>query len=354
MERHDAGKSRSISRTKMVIFSILPVLVLLAIGELGLRVWAYYFRTSYERYNTATGRLELVPGIRFTTRRGHEFLINPKGFLGPDFAEKKPEGVYRIFAVGDSCTFGAGLWKLNYPAILQERLAAEPLGRRVEVINAGIEGYNSEFALGRIQSELLRYEPDMVILYIGWNDLMKVDPHNPTATGRYAWLARAMETSYLFKAYSKVMFYHLRPLLMKPGLAATDAAIFDAYVPQRFVDNLQSMIAALRSRGVMPLLVTLPTVVTPTMDHEGLKRQHVFFPYYPGAYSVGGFLSLHAAYNRAIRSIAGKERAPLVDLDAAFKARDRSRLFWDTMHPSEQGHALVADTLAQTVKGFVK
>jgi lysophospholipase L1-like esterase len=43
-----------------------------------------------------------------------------------------------------------------------------------------------------------------------------------------------------------------------------------------------------------------------------------------------------------------------VDLDAVFSARDRTRLFWDTMHPSDRGQVLVADTLAGEVRRFVK
>src|SRR5437660_1647254 len=105
-------KPRAMGRTpsqmswvKVAAFSMLPVLVLIAAGEVGLRVWSYWFRTAYERYNLSSGRLELVPNIRYTTARGLEFRINSKGFLGPEFNDRKESGVYRIFAVGDSCTF---------------------------------------------------------------------------------------------------------------------------------------------------------------------------------------------------------------------------------------------------------
>src|SRR5437879_13346537 len=58
------GARRSLSWPKTVVFSILPVLSLLLIGEGGLRVYSWYFRTAYERYDASTGRLELVPNMQ--------------------------------------------------------------------------------------------------------------------------------------------------------------------------------------------------------------------------------------------------------------------------------------------------
>jgi hypothetical protein len=105
------GRTRSITWPKAVAFSLLPVLILLLVAEGGLRVYSWYFRTAYERYNASTGRLELVPGLQTTLSDGRKIRINSKGFIGPEFEDKKAEGVYRIFTLGDSCTFG-GDWRL--------------------------------------------------------------------------------------------------------------------------------------------------------------------------------------------------------------------------------------------------
>ena len=58
------GGRPPLSLPKAGVFSILPVLFLLLIGEGGLRVYSWYFRTAYERYNASTGRLELVPNFQ--------------------------------------------------------------------------------------------------------------------------------------------------------------------------------------------------------------------------------------------------------------------------------------------------
>jgi lysophospholipase L1-like esterase len=339
---------RQLSLGKQIIFAVIIVGGLLLTMEGSIRIWAFYFRTSYERYSARTGRLELRPNLRYTNARGQEFRINSKGFVGPEFDDRPRPGVYRIIALGDSCTFATGLWQIGYPSILERLLNGDAPSRRFEVINAGIEGYNSAFALARIRDELLQYRPHLVIIYIGWNDLMKTDPANASRVDEHAWLAELLDRSYLIKAYKKLLFVNLRPLVLRPGTAedSGSAHAFDRFVPARYRSNLEEMIRLLSKHGVKSLVVTLPTVVQPDMRGEELRRAHVFFPYFAGAYGVSQFLSLHRAYNRTIMEVGRQERAEVVDLAGAFETiNPRTLYFWDTMHPSEKGNALIAEML---------
>jgi len=344
-----AGGRGPLSWPKAFVFSILPVLFLLLIGEGGLRLYSWYFRTAYERYNSTTGRLELVPNLQVNIPGGRRVRINSKGFVGVEFADVKPAGIYRVFAVGDSCTF-AGDWDVSYSAFLEKMLNAD--GQRYEVINAGIEGYNSEYALGRIRDDILKYGPDLVTIYIGWNDLMKVSPANMSSSGRVTWLGTVLNHSYLYKGLSKVVFFYVRPMLIPPGLSGEESEfhVFDQFVPATYEGNVAAMVALLRERNVRVLLLTRPTVLTRNMSAEDLKTQHVFFPYFPEAYSVPRLRSLHNAYNNSIRRLATRLQVPIVDLDEVFDRQDKRPLFWDTMHPSKEGHELIAAALASRVR----
>jgi len=113
---------------------------------------------------------------RTPTCMGRNSRSIPRALRGRSSTTSQRSGVYRIVALGDSCTFGTGFWRVSYPGVLQRLLDASASSRRFEVINAGIEGYNSTFALERIRDELLQYKPRLMLLYIGWNDLMKIDP----------------------------------------------------------------------------------------------------------------------------------------------------------------------------------
>ncbi|MFO0701275.1 MAG: SGNH/GDSL hydrolase family protein [Nitrospira sp.] len=343
------GGDRSITWPKAVAFSLLPVLFLLLLAEGGLRVYSWYFRTAYERYNASTGRLELVPGLQTTLSDGRKIRINSKGFIGPEFEDKKPEGVYRIFTLGDSCTFG-GDWDVSYAAFLGKRLSAGQ--KEFEVINAGIEGYNSEYALGRLRDDILQYSPDLVTIYIGWNDLMKQSPNNMSATGQVTWLGRVLGNSYIYKGLSKVMFFYVRPALSKPQVEGEESEyhVFDSFVPATYEGNVSAMVDVLRERNIRVLLMTRPTALIRSMTFDDLRAQNIFFPFFPEAYSVPRLLSLHGAYNNSIRRLAKRLQVPLVDLDEEFNRLDKKSLFWDTMHPSKRGHEVIAGLLVLRVQ----
>jgi len=345
--------ARRFSIGKQILFSTIIVVGLLLAAEGAVRVWAHYFRTSYERFNAQTGRLELKPNLRYTNHRGEEFRINAKGFVGPEFDDVPAPGVYRIFALGDSCTFATGFWQIGYPSKLERLLNDGAPSRRFEVINAGIEGYNSTFALERIRDELLRYRPRMIVIYIGWNDLMKTDPSQEAQVDEHRWLATLLDASYLVKAYKKLLFVDLRPLVFRPATAeqADDATAFDHFAPTRYRANLEAMIQLLREHHVGVLLVTLPTVVRPGMTADEVRRANVFFPHFAGAYGVARLLSLHRAYNRTVLDVGRQDHVEVVDLAALFEPiADKPTYFWDTMHPNDKGGALIAGALAQRIR----
>ena len=350
MESISAASSVTIK--KRVLFTSIILIGCLLLGEIAVRTWAYYFRTTYEKYNWQTGRLELVPNLRYRQEDGHEFWINSRGFVGQEFDETPPAGTTRIIAVGDSCTFTLGLWEMAYPAVAERILNGQDVPGRIEYINAGIEGYSSDFALARIREELLQYKPQIVTIYIGWNDLMKQNPDGHAATEGRSVMAQIMNESYLVRAYSKLIFVVLRPRIFRPRVEADEAGLraYDQYVPKRYERNLRMMISELRGKGIQVILFTLPTVVERGLTVDDLKKRGVFFPYYAGSFSIDRLLSLHAAYNRTIRNVGREEQVPVVDLDEQFKKLDVRPLFWDTMHPSRRGNAVIAESAARQIK----
>jgi lysophospholipase L1-like esterase len=347
---------RVFSVKKQIFFTIIILAVFLVLTEGAIRAWALYFRTSYEQYNRQSGRLELVPNIQYLEANGREFRINSRGFVGPDFDPLPPSGVTRVMAVGDSCTFTVGQWEIAYPAVAERQMNVGGAHRRYEYINAGIEGYNSSFALARIKEELLQYRPHVVTIYIGWNDLMKQNPENQAEVARPSLIAEVINESYLVKAYKKIIFVYLRPLLFEPKVQPDDADrhAYDHYTPKLYENNLRSMIRELEAHGVQAVLFTLPTILESGLTAQDLKSRNVFFPYYAGSFSVERLLSLHAAYNRTIRAVGQDEHVPVLDLDEKFNKQNKRQLFWDTMHPSEKGNALIAREVAEMLVALLE
>ena len=99
--------------------------------------------------------------------------LNSLGFRGPEFSEIKPSNTYRIFMVGGSTMFGAGASsdEATIPGMLQKIFDSDSSVQKIEVINAGFSGGNSNTELNLIKQKLVHYQPDLVIVYDGLNDL---------------------------------------------------------------------------------------------------------------------------------------------------------------------------------------
>ncbi len=99
--------------------------------------------------------------------------INREGFRGPEVAVAKPPGALRIMAIGSSTTFDPTVSgdQATWPARLQFWLRQLASDQAIEVINAGVPGYRVEDDLIRLETDLFRYRPDVIILYEGHNDL---------------------------------------------------------------------------------------------------------------------------------------------------------------------------------------
>lgn len=115
------------------------------------------------------------PGARYRHRSADVdvgFEINAKGLRDPlDFPYEKPPGTLRIVSLGDSFTMGYEVAvEETFSQVMEARLRAA--GYPVEVLNAGVSGYSNAEALLYLERELLRYQPDVVMLSFFGNDLV--------------------------------------------------------------------------------------------------------------------------------------------------------------------------------------
>jgi lysophospholipase L1-like esterase len=114
---------------------------------------------------------ELKPGIDTCFARAR-VRINGEGLrAGASIRRPKPPGVFRILLLGDSQTFG---WGLDDADTLGARLASElrrPDAPEVEVVNAGVPGYNTGQEAAFLRARGLDQEPDCVMVLFIDNDL---------------------------------------------------------------------------------------------------------------------------------------------------------------------------------------
>lgn len=95
-----------------------------------------------------------------------EIVINSLGLREREIGHDKPPGTFRILALGNSVTVGFEV----PPEAVFTRVLEDELNRRgipAQVLNAACRGWGSDQALLYLESEGVKYHPDLVLYCIG-------------------------------------------------------------------------------------------------------------------------------------------------------------------------------------------
>ena len=184
--------SVQVSLKKQFFFGLILIIVLLSVIETSARVYDFYnpnckfidsdvykdisldlkrqicfdntdikFEENPYRHN--------VPNQQMST-----ITINQFGFRGSDISLEKEIGTYRIFLVGGSSVFGVGtIDEETIPSYLQIELESRFPNKNIQVINAGVPGIHSYTESMLIENKIFDFDPDMIIVYDGWNDIQR-------------------------------------------------------------------------------------------------------------------------------------------------------------------------------------
>jgi lysophospholipase L1-like esterase len=148
--------------------------LVIAVGEIGIRY--------HERHRSS------VPGtmpmlfyqhlrLRYALVRNKDYYgwarTNAQGMRGPAVSLSRTPGVPRIMIVGASTTFDSFVRgdDMAWPAQLQAELTRLRSGHKVEVVNAGVPGYRLLDNIIRLQTELYKFRPDVIVYYEAHNDI---------------------------------------------------------------------------------------------------------------------------------------------------------------------------------------
>ena len=109
------------------------------------------------------------PGIDgvYTAEGRARVRFNRDGIRGPDPSRDKPAGTYRVAVLGDSFTEAREVEEADtFVARMGARLAGcgALAGRRIEALNFGVSGYGTAQQLLTLESAVMAYRPDLVVL----------------------------------------------------------------------------------------------------------------------------------------------------------------------------------------------
>ena len=125
---------------------------------------------------------ELYPCNEFSQESScFKKTYNSYGFRGNEFQEQKHEIDFRIFTVGGSTTLGvAGDDDESWPAHLQKIINKKITDKKIEVINAGKGDGATDYEYELIKDKISSLDPDLIIMYDGWNELRSQFPAEKT------------------------------------------------------------------------------------------------------------------------------------------------------------------------------
>lgn len=171
-------KPRSSGPLRRLLYSVLPLVVLIGGSEVALRLadWPKATNGSFahnEIYWVSDPNLKSASWAHKEMGTTFTVSTDANGLRAPIHPVEKGAGALRIMTLGCSTTFG---WGVNddesYPARLEATLKEG--GKRVEVINAGQPGYSSFQGLWLWEKALEQYRPDVVVFGYLVQDARKV------------------------------------------------------------------------------------------------------------------------------------------------------------------------------------
>lgn len=278
---------------------------------------------------------------RVAPRVGYEIIpsvseqVNSLGMRGAERPEHKPEGGYRVLVIGDSVAYGVGV-SMNdtFAAKLEEKLRAAVPGRTIDVLNAGVSGYNTVQQLAVLDSRLARHQPDAIVLSYCPNDIDS--------------------TPMLFRVGDEFCFYNVgtEPRLY-PSWLIENSALYRRVVVAReaaFRDSTEK--TASRAAN----LAALRTIAERARD-ANLPFFVLIFPYL--LESLQKYPPQNVELHREVTQIVTAAGGTVIDFHKIWIDRDyrslRNRIdSTDYVHPNEDGHREAAELITSILSGRIR
>jgi lysophospholipase L1-like esterase len=269
--------------------------------------------------------------------------INSQGFRDKEYKVTKDKNVFRILCLGDSSTFGLGVpIHDTYHALLENRLNKElgQSGKKFEIINAGVPGYTSCQGLALYKYRGVKYTPDVVTFYFGFNDANKIFylSDKQIMQNDVPFVVKAINNTLLLKLDS---YRLLRKCIA--NITANGNNNVGESVPRVSIEDFKANILELnrlcKKNGALLLLIA-----------PHIRKEENF--YFIRELNRKKYAIL---YRKELEKISKEYNIPLVSVTEMTEESpsDTTLLFLDTVHPSQFGHWLIMVKLYDRLKNML-
>jgi lysophospholipase L1-like esterase len=374
---NSAIESRTIRRSRATVPAAalaVSLAITALVAEVSLRIYSRIAGASGERLRAyGPFNLQVVPmgqsgyrqkpGARFRYANGTVATANRMGFRGPEVARAKPPGVIRVVLLGGSTTHGWGVDDDHtIDAHLRRLLSEQAPQLRVEVVNAAFDGYDSYQILERVRSDVLRLDPDILIVNKGINDVRHARFQNLVAgdSRTLLWAApmRRLRQEQLYGASLWTLVKHYSFVARFPGFlrhlqserraafAATDVPVYPDAAAY-FEQNLSQIGEIALRHGLKVVFSTPPSALNHYHPSAAPERSY----WINDARTTQAYRDTLA---QRLRRIAEAIRARGGEAVYVAPAVDSLTHFLDDAHLTSEGNRRVASVFAQAVVDLVE
>lgn len=367
-------KIRLTPKHKLLILLII-LLVALTPVELIMRMNGYYNIHNSDTQRLVTNAFQPYVQDRLVPNSDPSIHIDSYGFRGDEITKVKPENVYRIVVFGGSTAYGVGVSYDDLVTKILQDMLLKHYHRKIEVLNAGVTGYNSENSIIDYMFRVSDFKPNLVIMWHGINDMYVSCPNYPNILNRNF---EPDYSSYTGPLYTMVQYYFFPPIISVNldvlnyvwSVIATHeyTTVFPyltnwvsnwvltyrvAHSPAinqqwpsiaSYQRNLRYFIAIVRSDNIPLILGNQPNMFS------------TYAKYYPGAvkdeitcYNGKTYANWSSqtqgitAFNEVTKKVALENHVQFIDLDALLPRTPT--YFLDTIHWSPEGQLVAAKAL---------
>jgi len=317
-----------------LILAILSVTLFFGTFEIALRIIKFHvnqtsgyfkfacFQFVSDKYNAS---IELKDPYLFWSNYRYE------NFRGRYHPLVKSKGTFRIICLGDSVTQGFSFPPNNtplngtYPYILEEMFRRNGM-KNFEVINAGTGGYTSFQGLRYLKRDLLKYAPDLLIIWFGTNDVKEAilfsDKEQRMQNKTIERLDSFLSHSKFYQLYRQALFH----------LASYRGSKKSRVSAEDYSNNLREMVNLTKKNDITPVFI-IPFLRSGSrvLSYKEMKN--------------------YKEYTKIFSEFSDKE-AVVMDLSPVFKGEENlDSYFIDTCHFTLEGNRLVAQSIYDILMG---
>ena len=381
------------SKAKIVIFSLLPVLVIVGAGGLGFLLGRFSLISPIaDEIGTVAEAFTLgnlldadekaaLSGVYLeglsppSSLDGISWAVPnvPTPFVGngpmpgthanatinsmqfrrrTELAMPKPVGTFRIMLTGGSTAFGSGAPEQDRTigGYLEQLLAASPPGgstRHYEVVTAANPAWASTHERILIENRLSELQPDLVISFSGNNDV-----HWGQAGNDVLWF-RTYTDEHYFKLISKA--YDLAGLGELPDVTQTSTApLPPELVAGRLLKNVALSWFALNQKGTRHLFILQPSLAVTNKKLTSREQSVLNSRIEEHADHIAYF---HACYQRIDSALQGfdGDGYRFINMARVFDDLEAdNELFIDSYHFGDKGNEIIAQHIYAVIRDLMR